>query len=433
MSSPAQSIFRADAQDFSDRARAGRDAALPKWLRAGDVAEAPNFDSAVIRGNGVSALACAGRLARSESFAGRVMLAASPAVETPKLINGCTLRARSLDYFAAALGCSNERVLDAIFGPGGPRPAANSQYFSLFRKSAAGEYEVVKAQEFMPARKDGAPFAYATRNGRLVGALAELLAEHGVTWSGESADSLDECRELAPGRNPILINGGHTPLKGAPKTDPPTCFVVAYQCAMRRGKSWLSDDTSLIAGIHHKSCTDIGVYYPFADPLTPDADAYGLFYRIVRPDAGISKDAAIAEMRDETLGVGRTLGWEPVDEEVTGAGALIPGFSWRDVETSLDGYLDLHRTMSSGIPIITGCGMSRAGLAGWVAAEAILTGRDAGPIVNGSLKHWRRLNRFFSWGMDGLSGVFEPALRRAPGLAVRLVADRPDVWAGVAA
>ena len=52
-------------EDWSRGARAGRDAVLPEWLRADARVEQARFDSAVVRGNGVSALVCAARLARS--------------------------------------------------------------------------------------------------------------------------------------------------------------------------------------------------------------------------------------------------------------------------------------------------------------------------------------------------------------------------------
>ena len=71
----------------------GRDAALPSWIRAGAIPEErPRYDSVVIRGNGVGAMTLAGRLARSRSFAGKVVVAAPKPVESRKLVNGCTLR-----------------------------------------------------------------------------------------------------------------------------------------------------------------------------------------------------------------------------------------------------------------------------------------------------------------------------------------------------
>ena len=62
--------------DWGDAARRGRDAWLPRWLAGAPTPGAARFDAAVVRGNGVSALTCAARLARSEAFAGRVVVAA---------------------------------------------------------------------------------------------------------------------------------------------------------------------------------------------------------------------------------------------------------------------------------------------------------------------------------------------------------------------
>jgi hypothetical protein len=418
-------------EDWSREARAGRDADLPVWLRGAPAREQSRFDSAVVRGNGVSALVCAARLARSESFADRVVVASARGAESPKLINGCTLRARSLDYFAAALGTTRERVLDVLLGDGAARARTRSQHVSLFSRGGAGEFEPVRMREFMPRRGGASPLAYGTRNSRLVATLAELSDEVGLRWTAAPAASLAACRALAPGDAPIVINGSHLPLEGAPTSAPPRCFVIAWQCTMRRTPgARLPDESSLIAGVARKGGIDIGVFYPFADPLTPDADAYGLFYRVVHPGPDFSKEEAIAEMRETALGVGRAIGWEPVCEEQTAAGAQVPGFDWSDVEAPLEDYFDLHRTFGAGVPIITGCGMARAGLAGWVASEALLHGDAPAPLVNRSLRRWRSMNRTFCAGMEDGTGLAAAALARFPALIFKMGADKPDTWAG---
>jgi len=420
-------------EDWTLAARTGRDASLPQWLRGAPSPDRANFDSAVVRGNGVSALVSAARLARSEALGGSVVVAAPRGVESPRLVNGCTLRARSLDYYCAALGMPQQRVLDVLFRGKTARAITRTQHFSMFKDRGEGRFESIRMAEFMSRRTANSAFAYGTRNSRLVETLAELCDDLGVHWTDAPASSLEACRSLAPGDAPIVLNGSHLPLEGAPTTTPPSCFVIAWQCTMKRGDSGsFPDEASLLAGVARKDGIDIGVFYPFADPLTPEADAYGLFYRIVHPGPGFSKQEAIAEMRETTLGVAQAIGWTPVCEETTAAGAQVPGFPWSDVPASLDDYFDLHRTFSAGVPIITGCGMARAGLAGWVAAEAILKGHAPAPLVNESLRPWRRLNRGFYGAMEDRTGLAAFALSRFPKALVRRAADKPDAWTSVA-
>ena len=53
------------------------------------------YDSAVIAGNGIGALAFAGWLAQSPLFEGKVTVVAPPVVESRRLINGVSLRGRA--------------------------------------------------------------------------------------------------------------------------------------------------------------------------------------------------------------------------------------------------------------------------------------------------------------------------------------------------
>jgi hypothetical protein len=76
--------------------------------------------------------------------------------------------------------------------------------------------------------------------------------------------------------------------------------------------------------------------------------------------------------------------------------------------------------------------MSRAGLAGWVAAEVILAGGDPVPVTNRSLHTWRSTNRGMAWLMTHLSRIGEPLLRRFPGPVLGRVGSLPDMWASVA-
>jgi hypothetical protein len=360
-----------------------------------------------------------------------VLIAAERPTEQPKLINGCTLRARSLDYFAAAVGRSPNEILDVLLGDQVSRARTSRQYFSMFR-DARRNYETIRLAEFMPARAAEGAYAYGLRNSRLVGGLAELGDEIGLRWSAGGEKSLADYQASALGDTPFVVNGSHLPLEGAPSSTPPSAFVVAWQCTMRRKpSSVLPDGGSLIAGIRQPRGMDIGVFYPFADPLTPDANAYGLFYRVVRPGAENQKERVIEEMRSAVVGVGASIGWEVVDEESAAAGAQVPGFDWDDVEAPMPDYFDLHRTFGAGLPIITGCGMARGALAGWLTAESLIRGESPAPVVNRSLHRWRKLNRQFCRGMEDRTGMTAALLSRFPGRLIGKAADRPHVWAGV--
>lgn len=91
----------------------GRDGVLPSGMPKGPVA----YDSVVVNSNGIGAITFAARMARDPAFKGRVIVAAKPVAESRRLIDGCTLRARSVDYYAAALGTTREAVLAATYGP----------------------------------------------------------------------------------------------------------------------------------------------------------------------------------------------------------------------------------------------------------------------------------------------------------------------------
>ena len=416
----------------------GRDAALPTWVRAGKAPdERPRYDSVVIRGNGVGALTLAGRLARSQSFAGKVVVAAPKPVESRKLINGCTLRSRSIDYYAAAFATTRKDVLEAIFGARHPEAEAHQQFGSICSPRADGSFVLENCKPWMnSSAQGGRPMAYGTRNGRLVGALGELLAPLPHVWVPELPKSLDGCRELALGQNPLILNATHEPLEGTPAKAKPTRFVVASQTTFtaprRRELGFVADHGSFVGGVRRDGNLDVGVYYPFADPLSPAAEYYGIFYRIVEPGAGLDKAGELARMHETVVGVGRGFGLEPLDEDETHATAMVPCSPWQDDVSRHRGFIDFEAIYGAGAPIITGCGMARAGLAGYVTAEAILAGADPIELTNASLVRWRRLNRIFAACMTDLSGPATAILRRIPNPALGWIADWSDTWSGVA-
>ena len=139
----------------------------------------------------------------------------------------------------------------------------------------------------------------------------------------------------------------------------------------------------------------------------------------------------IAIMRTAVEGVAAAMGFDPVDPEETRGEAMVPCLPWRDVPSLRADWLDLHRIYSSCTPIITGDGMTRAALAGWVAAELILAGEDPAPATNRSLHRWRQTNRGFALGMTRLARLTAALVGRAPGPTLRLLRVSPDMWSGV--
>lgn len=406
-----------DTKTLLSNALQGGDIVRPSWLGKTGWVEKPNFDSAVIYGSGIGALTCAGRLARSQTFKGKVTIAGNYPESKTKLINGCTLRARSLEYFSAALGVAPKTILGALFGDRVDEAVTYRQEFGMFGANSSGEYHEVKRVPFMPEHADKRPYAFGVRNSHLAKTLASFLGES-IDWK-EPVSDIATLKTLASGDKPIVLNGNSKPPEDAPATDPPRRFIVAYQCKMRRKQGCaLGLNTSMIAGFRAKRGIDIGVFYPFVDPLSPEADCYGLFYRIVDPVRGYSKEDEIAEMRAHVHGIGKLIGWTPIEEEESSAGAVVPGYSWKDVEAGSDGFCNLHRIFNVGIPIITGCGMARAGLGAWVCAEAILAGEDPSRAMNQSLGAWRKMNSRFAMGMDTMPTIANLLLTTIPSIVL---------------
>src|SRR6201987_5993239 len=85
------------------------------------------YDSAVIAGNGIGALAFAGWLAQSPLFEGKVTVVAPPVVESRRLINGVTLRGRGIDFMRAGVNTTLDDILQVMSGSTGSPPVAYRQ------------------------------------------------------------------------------------------------------------------------------------------------------------------------------------------------------------------------------------------------------------------------------------------------------------------
>src|ERR1700739_2204235 len=98
---------------------------------AGPVPGVRAYESAVVAGNGIGALAFAGWLAQSPLFEGKVTVVAPPVVESRRLINGVSLRGRGIDFMSAALDTTLDDILEVTSGSADAPPVAYRQTAAL--------------------------------------------------------------------------------------------------------------------------------------------------------------------------------------------------------------------------------------------------------------------------------------------------------------
>ncbi|PCJ70304.1 MAG: hypothetical protein COA62_06785 [Rhodobiaceae bacterium] len=421
----------------------GRDANLPLWRGKMQTSGTCAYDSVVISGNGIGAAVLAARLNRAPEFAGRVVLAAPPVAESRRLINGVTLRARSIDYYAAALGTSREAVLTEVYGPNWTQATTYRQRTSLCQVSD-GSYTLRKPATWMTSdnvradRSPRAPLAYGVRNSRLAGALIALAKRAGVTHVEENITDWAGLRALAQGSRPLIVNAKPKPLADTDTVwdaPAPKEFVLASQITFtdqnRAAKGVLDTHDAFSAFIHRDGGLDMSVLYPFQDPLSPEARYYGIFYRVMKAGA-FDKERECDVLTDEIVGVGETLGLVPHDMAETIGRAAVPCLPWRGLQNRQKDTLDLSYIYSGGAPIITGDGMVRSAVAATAAAEALLEGRNPVPDINRALRRYRFLN----WGQCRM-------MTHAPALTAKMIGVQPswalaapgwsrdyDMWAG---
>jgi hypothetical protein len=419
----------------------GRDATLPKGGPRAPVA----YDSIVVNSNGIGAITFAARLARSPEFQGKVVVAAKPVAESRRLIDGCTLRARSVDYYAAACGVTREAVLGEVYGSDWRQAVADRQYAAYCNPDAAGRISIDRRTVFMDGenvRRDRTPrqpLSYGVRNSRLMGALNDLALECGVSFVEEPASSYDDLRALAPGQNPLIVNGTPKPIDGAAwreQPPPPRDFVAAAQMAFTSPKlaraGIISPHDSFVGLLKRDGTVDMCVFYPFQDPLSPAATFYGIFFRIVRNGAQADKAREQDILRGELEQVAEALGLSPDAPEETMGTAFVPLSPWRKLGSRQVGVLDLSRISGAGCPIIAGDGMARAGLGGFAAAEAILLGEAPERAMNEALGRWRLNNRMQAFAMTKLPSLTSFLVRTMPGVAFAGIGKARDfdMWAG---
>ncbi len=439
MSAVLEEVDRLKPEQVSGPRRiAGRDSKLPEWLvEEREVPERPRFDSAVIIGNGLAALSCAARLARSKAFSGKVVMMGKPPVPSRRLLAGLTLRARSLDYFSACLGISRASFLAELYQGHDREVAALEQRVARYEGTGSGPYTFGKRGLWMSRwNHKGRVVCYGVRNSHLVDTIYRLMDHLDVSWVDAKPASISDCRDIAKGRNPIVINATPMPLAGTGVVPAkPKNFVVASQMLFsnerQREKGILPPNTSFFTARRRAGRADASVWYPVWDPLSPTARFYGITYRIVKAGEGLYKEAEIDIQTSHLYGLSEALGLSPVDPGETLGTAMVPCSNWNDVHQHTPGYLHLGKLANLGTPIIAGDGMARAGNAAFVAAEAPLAGEEVQPMVSRAARGWAQRNRLTHHAFTSLSLFADLGLRVMPGTALNLIQDFGETWAGL--
>ncbi len=173
----------------------GRDARLPRPQANRDGTGSSRFDSVVINGTGVCALTMAARCARDHHLRERVSIVGERVKESRRLVGGVTLRARTLDYIAAAAGTTPTQLLERFYGPEWSQAETYQQVAALCSGDTKTGFQITKRAIFMDAeverlgRASCQPLAYGLRNSRLVATLHELADEAGCQTVDETGVS----------------------------------------------------------------------------------------------------------------------------------------------------------------------------------------------------------------------------------------------------
>ena len=379
------------------------------------------YDSAVVAGNGIGALAFAGWLAQSPLFEGKVTVVAPPVVESRRLINGVTLRGRGIDFMTAALNTTLDDILEVMSGSSDAPPVAYRQTAAmalqqgrLWRFSRRGQWQ--------NGLSDNRPIAYGLRNSRVVGGMRELASKLPIEFVDERVESASHLRSFGAGRHPLLVNATTVPTLIGGEATAPKRMVVGVQVPFilsERGVSYpLEAETAFAPVVRRGGTIDVGYFTPFRDPLSPRSSWYGIYARVVDRDAAYNKDAEQRIMTEQLFGVGEAMGLTPDDPEETLGRALVPAASWGSVAPSAPGTLELKRHYSGGAPVFYADGMVMSLVGGVVGAEAVIRGVNPDDAIRRAVRPWRRHNLLWFLETNKMPIVSEMLLRASPAAAM---------------
>ncbi|MFY1621035.1 hypothetical protein, partial [Micromonospora sp. WMMD736] len=208
----SEPITRRDAACSPTDRDAIRHAHISKLVdRFAGTGSRPFYDSVVIAGAGFTASVMAARLARSEQFGGRVVLAGPRTEETRRLKDGATLRGHGTDYICYALNVPQYAYVNALYGDIiDGRGVGTRNLLTMAKKGPSGTYEFARIAPWQGGRTGyPRPLFYGARNSRMQGAMYELMDRAGLIEVPEAPNSLDDAYALAPGKRPLIVNASH--------------------------------------------------------------------------------------------------------------------------------------------------------------------------------------------------------------------------------
>ena len=333
----------------------------------------PYYDSVVIAGAGLTATVMAARLARSEQFHGKVVLAGPRSEESRRLKDGATLRGHGADYMCYALGVPHYAFVDALYGDiVDGRGVGSRLLVNMSKKGRSGAWEFGRTYPVMGGpRGYSRPLFYGVRNSRAQAALHELMDRTGVIEVPEAVSSLDEAHALAPGKRPLIVNASHNTalLRGqGSKVGWATVAVQAPLIVRPGGFRNITSNAALFTGVRRAGRIVVGLFNPYGDPLSPQATFYGIMVGEVYPGAGYDKQPEIDIMTEELYGIADALNMDVHDPDETLFSGFIPGSPWKAPE-SAPGTLELQMISHQGVSATFSDGMT-SGAAAAVAAES---------------------------------------------------------------
>jgi len=378
----------------------------------------PYYDSVVIVGAGFSASVMAARLARSEEFHGKVVMAGPRTVESRRLKDGATLRGHGTDYICYALGVPQYEYVDALYGDiVDGRGVGTRNLATMAKKGKSGVFEFGRVAPWQSGRRGyPRPLFYGARNSRMQGAMYELMDRSGLIEVPETVNSLDEAFALAPGKRPLIVNAGHNPRllrTDVPKVDWATIAVQAPLQVKASGLRYVETNAALFAGVRRGYKIDVGLFNPYGDPLSPRATFYGIMVgEVSLGRAGYDKEREIDTLTDELFGIADAMGMDVDDPDETLYAGLIPGSPWKALE-SAPGTLELQMIAHQGVSATFSDGMTSGATAAVAAAEAVIRGVDPDRATRRTVREITRDRRIWNIERNKLAVPFDFLLRTA--------------------
>ena len=341
----------------------------------------PFYDSVVIVGAGFTATIMAARLARSDRFHGKVVMAGPRTTESRRLKDGATLRGHGADCISYALGVPQSTFVNALYGDLVDRRGVGTRsLLTMAKRGSSGRYEFGRIAAWQGGNVGHSrALFYGARNSRMQGAMTDLIEPSGLVHVPEAVTTLDEARALALGKRPLIVNASHNSglLRGgqAPKVDWATVAVQAPMRVRASGLKHIESGAAMVSGVRRGGRMVVGLFNPYGDPLSPESTFYGIMVGEVSARENYDKQREIDVLTEQLLGVADGLGMDADDPDETLFTGLIPGSPWKAPQ-SAPGTLELQLIAHQGVSATMSDGMTAGAQAALAAAEAVIRGVD---------------------------------------------------------